>query len=131
MNISLEFDLWHKQKKHLNKHKAHKYFRTREIVLIRAGLNVGIESNGKGDLFLRPVVIMRKISQNMAIVVPLTTKVKDNAWFQHSFIFKSKKSAAVITQLKCIDGARVFKKIGMMPIDEFNQIKLMLVQLFE
>ena len=45
------------------------------------GKNIGYEQNGKGDEFLRPVVVLRKFSNRYFLGVPLSSKEKGGNYF--------------------------------------------------
>lgn len=125
-----EFDEWNEQKKRIDNKKNKKTFHERDIIFIKLGKNVGIECGGKGDIFLRPAVVVRKINAKMTLIVPLTRQIK-NKWFQVHFEFKEKRSAAVITQVRLVDSKRVLSVIGKMPIIEFKALKKEIQKLFD
>ena len=58
------------------------------------GENVGIEINGKGKRFLRPVLILKKLSKNGFLGVPLTSQEHKGNWYAN-FIFLDKKQFAM------------------------------------
>jgi mRNA interferase MazF len=39
------------------------------------GENIGTEINGKGPLFTRPLIVLRKLSRETYFVVPVTTQI--------------------------------------------------------
>jgi len=45
-------------------------FYEREVWWCITGVNVGVEIAGKHELFLRPVVVIRKFNKHMALIVP-------------------------------------------------------------
>lgn len=45
------------------------------------GLNIAMESCGKGKTLRRPVLIYKKLSGNLFIGLPLTSKEKTGTWF--------------------------------------------------
>ena len=70
-----DFDAWNEDKKVVHGSAAQVRFKDREVWWCKVGINVGYEINGK-TLFLRPVLIIRKISSNTFIGIPLTRKEK-------------------------------------------------------
>lgn len=70
-----DFDAWNEDKKVVHSSAAQVQFKDREVWWCKVGINVGYEINGK-TLFLRPVLIIRKISSNTFIGIPLTRKEK-------------------------------------------------------
>jgi mRNA interferase MazF len=118
------FDNWNivKQKSHF--HQKIIGIKERDIVFVRMGQNVGYEQDGKGDEFLRPVVIMKKFNKNMFLALPLTTKKKENIYhYEFSYTNKSKNNitnSAILSQVKMFDTKRVKYKSGVIKIDDFK-----------
>lgn len=52
------------------------YCREGEKWWVHFGENIGIEMNGKGPAFARPVIIFKKLNSQTLFVIPLTTKQK-------------------------------------------------------
>jgi mRNA interferase MazF len=44
------------------------------------GENIGHEENGKGDKFLRPVVILKKFNHRIFYAIPTSTQNKNNKY---------------------------------------------------
>lgn len=122
------FDQWNKKKKNTNNGKR-RYFHEREIVLAELGYNIGVEQNGKGEKFLRPVVILKKLNNAMAIVVPTTTQIK-RRWYEFPLFFGGRSSVALITQIKLIDAKRIFRKIDQVPQSDFEALKKQVIKMF-
>ena len=79
------YDNWNIKKKKLQELKSLKTFRERDILLMSIGHNVGYEQFGKGKDFLRPVLVLKKLSHSHFIGIPLSSKEK-NGNFYFSFI---------------------------------------------
>ena len=62
-----------KQRLHDNQHKP-PLVSERDMWWASIGENVGSEINGKGTVFTRPVVILKKLSHGFYFVAPTTTK---------------------------------------------------------
>ena len=77
-----EFDQWNNLKKELHSSAPQQefYISNREIWFVHLGMNVGTEQNGKGDNFLRPVLVLKKLG-NVYLVIPMTTKGKDTRFY--------------------------------------------------
>ncbi|BCD61163.1 MULTISPECIES: type II toxin-antitoxin system PemK/MazF family toxin [unclassified Nitratiruptor] len=117
------FDQWNKIKKSTNKKNYPLHFKEREIYYIRIGKNIGYEQNGKGDFFLRPVLILRKFNRFFFIGIPLTSQAKDDI-FHYKFSFKeNKESYAVLSQIRAFDANRLERKIGKMSNNDFIELK--------
>jgi len=87
-------------------------FKQRDIFFIKMGENIGNEQNGKGANFVRPIVVLKKITKDMFIGIPLSTQIKSGSWF-YQFEFKSKdkisKNIAIIPQVKMFSSQRLLK----------------------
>ncbi|MDD2908028.1 MAG: hypothetical protein PHH98_05300, partial [Candidatus Gracilibacteria bacterium] len=76
------FDKWNELKKEIhNKNTDNIYFKESEIWWGSMGKNIKSESFGKGDSFRRPVLIFKKLSSDICIVIPLSSKNKTGTWF--------------------------------------------------
>jgi mRNA interferase MazF len=71
-----DFIKWNEVKEGVNSlDPSNIYFNEREIWWCYLGLNVGIEEDGKGENFMRPVLIINKFSRRLCWVIPLSTIV--------------------------------------------------------
>lgn len=117
------FDNWNilKQKKHFSKKIIG--IKERDIVFIHMGQNVGYEQDGKGEEFLRPVVIIKAFNKDMFLGIALTTKLKEDK-FHFKFNFTNKNNllvnnCAILSQVKFYDTKRIKYKSGMMNKNDF------------
>lgn len=55
-------------------------FHEQEIWWCSIGINIGDEEDGKNTFYERPVLVVRKFSNKLAWVVPLTTKLRDGVF---------------------------------------------------
>lgn len=76
------FDVWNGVKKFLESRTEKILFKEGDIWWTSLGINIANESCGKGDTFRRPVLVIKKLSGNAAIIVPLTSQEKIGTWFQ-------------------------------------------------
>ncbi len=120
------FSQWNQQK--INTHFSQKIIgiKERDIVFVRMGQNIGYEQDGKGDEFLRPVVIFKKFNKNMFLGLSLTTKQKENK-FHFEFSYTNKNglkitNSAIISQLKIFDTKRAKYKAGMISKSDFQEL---------
>ena len=75
------FDKWNETKKKLNGLEKNINIKERNIYLTSVGKNIGNESYGKGDIFLRPVLVLKKLGHDYFIAIPLTSKKKVGSYF--------------------------------------------------
>lgn len=93
-----------------------------EVWWCAVGENVGIEINGKNDVFSRPVVVMKKLSKYGFLGVPLTSQKHEGTWFV-PFVFKEREQYASLAQIRVLSVSRLYKKMGMIPNSDLELIK--------
>jgi len=121
-----EYDKWNEVKKVTSKNKMILTIKPRDIFWVKIGHNVGHEEFGKGENFVRPVLIVRKLTKELFLGVPLTSTLRDGDYF-HSFEYNNKthglvKNSAMILQLKSFSIRRVMNKIGVVNKEDFELI---------
>lgn len=87
------------------------YFYAREIWWCSAGLNIGVEADGKNENFERPMLIIKKFNADMVWALPLTTKEKVNR-FHYKLNHETITSWVILTQIKIISTKRLLRKVG-------------------
>jgi len=118
-----DFDEWNTLKKDVHQKTKCIYVKERDIVFVHAGRNVGYGQNGKGDSFLRPVLVVKSFGRDSFLSVGLTSREKSGT-FYFSFSYKeSTKSVAVLSAVKSMDIRRVKYKSGTMNKDDFKRLK--------
>lgn len=125
-NILRQFVAWTKLKAKLHILKPKElYFKSREVWWANMGLNIGFEVKGKGENFARPVLILKKLSPDTCLVIPLTTSSRRKNLFPLRNITEEeeKESFALLEQVRLIDKKRLEEKIGMISEDMFNGLK--------
>lgn len=120
--MNSKFDNWNEIKKKTNSHKKKVYFKERDIFFIKIGENIGFEQSGKGDMFLRPVIILKKFNNDFFMGIPLSTTLKDGIYY-FQFEFTNKKSNAILSQMKPFDAKRIKHKIGVINKENFKTLK--------
>ena len=94
------------------------------------GENVGVEINGKHEVFSRPVVVLKKLSKFGFMGVPLTSQEKQGSWYVE-FEFQDKKEYAAICQARVMSVSRLYSKIGRMPESDLAKIKKGFIKLYK
>lgn len=122
------FDAWNDIKKEIDNHVNTIIFKERDIFWTSIGENIGFEQNGKGDIFSRPVLVMKKFSKNMFFGIPLSTQMKQGNFF-FEFDLNGEKSNALIVQGRLFDAKRLENKIGMIEKGDFEYLKTKLKEL--
>ncbi|RXJ88060.1 type II toxin-antitoxin system PemK/MazF family toxin [Arcobacter sp. CECT 8985] len=132
--IENDFDKWNKVKKEAHKEKVLVGFRNRDIFYIKMGQNIGFEQNGKGDNFVRPVIIFKKFNKNMFFGIPLSTQIKEEQFYYYFEFKKGKtisKNIALLSQLKLYSSNRLLNKIGVINKNDFENMKKKFMELIK
>ena len=120
---------WHTIKAILNNTESIKYFHEREIFYCHLGQNIGHEQDGKGNAFLRPVIVLKKFNKRLFIGIPTTTQPKKGK-FYYKFRFSDQiTDYAILSQIRLLDAKRLNNKIGKLSKDDFKNMKSKLLQI--
>ena len=122
-----DFDKWNTEKKTVDAKVVNTelFFYTREIWWCSAGLNVGVEANGKHDNFERPMLIVKKFNADMVWALPLTTQGHNNK-YHYRLNHEEVKSWVVLSQIKTISTKRFLRKVGSISEADFKEVILIL-----
>lgn len=101
-----------------------------EIFYAHIGENVGFEQCGKGDSFVRPVLVFKKFNNALFWGIPLST-TQNRGKYYFDFEFKDSISVAILSQLKLFDAKRLDRKIGKMEKAEFQKLKSIVIEMLE
>ncbi len=101
-------------------------FKERDIFYMNMGKNIGFEQDGKGENFVRPVVIIKGFNKNMFFGIPLSTKMKEGK-FYYKFRFQKKdelvENIALLSQMRLFSTKRLLNKIGVISKEDFIKMK--------
>jgi len=122
-----DFDGWNEKKKEIENRDVDNpkiMFHNRFVWWCSVGVNIGIEQDGKGKNFERPVLILRKFNKYIFLGIPLTTKKKNlNLPFYFKLIGAKKESIAILSQIKLFSSKRLLREIEIIKPELFNQLK--------
>jgi len=126
MDIMKEYDKWNEVKKKTQDNQRKLGIKPRDIFWAKIGQNIGSEEYGKNDNFARPVIIIRKLTHDLFIGIPLTSTLKDNDYF-HSFEYDNKsngltKNSAMILQVRTFSIKRLMNKTGVISKEDFEVV---------
>ena len=107
------YQKWMPIKTHINNNSVRPTYKEGYIYWMSLGENVGCEQDGKGEVFTRPVLIIKGFSRELFWGIPLSSQIKKGPYY-YIFNFSEKtKSCAILSQLKALDSARIYgKSIG-------------------
>lgn len=110
-----------KEKLHYSNHKQ-PLLNEGEIWWCAIGENIGIEVNGKGKAFSRPVYVYKKLSKDGFLGVPLSTISKIGSWYVEIF-FQGKRVSTNLAQCKVFSYLRIYEKMGALDEEDITKIK--------
>jgi len=116
------FDKWNEVKKNIDLIQKDINLKEGNIYLVSIGKNIGNESYGKGEIFLRPILVIKKLGHNYFIGIPLTSKRKVGSYF-FEFKYKDKFSYAMFNQVRTFNSKRILKYHGKISKKEFIDLK--------
>ncbi len=124
-----DFKNWHDKKSQIDQIIKRPFFHLREVWFCYMGINVGFEQDGKGDDFLRPVVIIRKFNNEIFWGIPLTSTIKNSKYYFPITLYNQGTGSAILSQIKLIDARRLSYKIGDISETEFSELTKKLKEL--
>lgn len=117
-----DFDEWNSIKKELDKKEDKFFFKEGEIWWMSIGLNIAKESCGKGKIFRRPVLIFRKLSSDIFIGLPLSSKDKIGTWFVDVTIGNEKR-CVLLYQIRTFSTNRFESRMATLDDKDFKKVK--------
>ena len=118
-----DFFGWAGIKQKVHERKQPPYFAEGQIWWCSLGLNVGTEQDGKGEDFVRPVVVLTKFNEHSCVVVPLTGRERRGRYYLSLGTVTGRPSSAILSQLRLIDSRRLANKIGWISKEEHAAMK--------
>ena len=97
------FNSWNLKKQRLDKIKNLKTFKEREVLFVRMGKNIGYEQDGKGDEFLRPVLVYKKFNKNQFLGFAMTSQKKEGKFY----VKLDENSYVILSQIKTYSAKRI------------------------
>ena len=120
-NYSKDFTEWAQLKSQLHYAGGLRSFREGEIWWAALGENIGIEINGKNEMFSRPVLVFRKFGPDGFLAIPLTSQMHDGVWYT-SFLHKDRYECALLSQIRVLSTLRLYRRIGKIGRDDYARI---------
>jgi PemK-like, MazF-like toxin of type II toxin-antitoxin system len=102
-----DFTNWINAKVTVDSKKSAPPFREREIWWCSIGINVGMEIDGKGIGYARPVIIIKKFNKFQFWAIPITSKDKSNNPFYFPINYDNKTYYACLVHLRSFDSKRL------------------------
>lgn len=124
------FDDWNDKKKRLHNAERNILFKEGQIWWCSLGVNVGEEVLGKGKLYLRPVIVLRKITRSSCVVIPTTTQPKQGSWY-FPFEVNNLKRWALMHQIRSVSIKRFYKRESTLPEGDFEKFKKAIADFYD
>lgn len=125
-----DFDEWNTKKKHIEMLQENNLFRTGEIWWCSIGLNIKTESCGKGGDYQRPVLVLKKLSVESFIGIPISTQQKTGSWFI-DITMNGEKRWVLLYQIRMFSTNRFQRRLAVLNEMDFNKVKEKLKLLLE
>jgi len=127
----LDFWFWHGIKIKTDQLEKYPHFKEGEIFYAKIGRNIGYEQYGKGDQFIRPVLVVRKFNRRMFWGVPLTRTIREGLFFHTQVFIKDVLSTALLSQMRILDAKRLVRKVGAVSENDLQIITEKIKNIFE
>jgi mRNA interferase MazF len=116
------FDEWSEVKKKIEKEERVISLRKGDVRWCSVGVNVGMEIDGKGAGFTRPVLVLRVIGAQLALVVPLSTKIKSIPGYI-TIEFQGKTVSVCANHIKMVSQKRIYERQGKISESKFLKLR--------
>jgi len=113
---------WLRVKLFLRVKRSKIFFQEREVWWCNIGMNIGSEIFGKGDKFVRPVLILKKFNADAFFGIPLTSIRKSGTWYV-PIMCDRVEGSAILNQARSLDAKRLMKRIEMLDSSGFQRVK--------
>ena len=125
-----DFDRWNEKKKEIEKFEEEILFRTGEIWWCSVGVNIRTESCGKGIDYQRPVLVLRKLSSDSFIGIPVSSQEKIGSWFI-DITMNGEKRCLLLYQIRMFSSNRFQHRLAILNDHDFRRVKEKLKTLLE
>jgi mRNA interferase MazF len=117
------FAHWTKKKIHIHASDIRNFPRERQIWWASLGQNIGVEVNGKNEMFERPVLVIKRYSEDASLVVPISSAIREDIYHVSFINHKGENNAVNLSQVRSISSKRFIRKIGKMSVLDYSGIK--------
>lgn len=125
----IEFNNWNEKKQKTHNDKQRPFFHEQEVWFCSLGANIGFEQDGRGDDFLRPVLVLKKFNNEIFWALPMTKNAKKGEYYHIVSLDGREPSTLILSQIRLIDGKRLAYKIGFIEMQDFAAVKEKIKQL--
>jgi len=122
-----DFDGWSQAIPVINEQEPPE-FRAKEVWWCNIGVNIGTEADGNrmnsevSYFYTRPVLILKKLSNNSFIALPMSKKIKQGSWY-YPIQVQNNSSNLLFHQIRSFDARRLTSKISRITDEQLDMIK--------
>lgn len=112
-----DFDTWNIKKQKVNTAGERNFFKERQIWWCSLGVNIGFEEDGKGDDFIRPILLLKKFSRYAILGVPLSTTSKRGPYYRSIGVVSGHNAVALLSQIRFYEIICLYRNLirGLIP----------------
>ena len=99
------------------------FSRARGIRWCSLGINVGFEQDETSDLYRRPVLVIKRFSLHVCLVVPLTASTKKNPCHINVGVIDGREASVIVSQIRLIDTKRLHDRLAIFDRRKFEEIR--------
>jgi mRNA interferase MazF len=125
-----DFDHWNEQKQRAHFDRQRPFFHEQEVWFCALGANIGFEQDGRGEGFLRPVLILKKFNNEILWALPMTKNMKQGVYYVAISFRENEYSTLILSQIRLVDAKRLVYRAGAIKQKDFEKIKEKIRQLF-
>ncbi|MCR4313430.1 MAG: hypothetical protein NUV58_04220 [Candidatus Roizmanbacteria bacterium] len=101
--------MWFKIKPQLDDLSTYPKFQECDVWWCHIGENIGHEECGKGNKFLRPIIVLKKFNNRIFFGVSTSSKLKDSPFYRPITI-KGARVSVLISQMRLFDVKKLLYK---------------------
>lgn len=124
-----DFAGWIKRKQSLDLCERGPHVKEREIWWTSVGVNVGQETDGKHELYERPVLVLKKLTNTMFIVIPVTSKDKAGSYFVN-ISYKNRAGNVSLMDVRSFSNKRILRRLAILEEAQFRTVTEAFMRLF-
>ena len=119
-----KFNTWNEKKKFLEKRilPLDFFFLKGEVWWAALGVNIGHEIDGKNELFERPIIVLKKVNEDLLWALPITRSIRTEDEF-YLMKYHGKPQMILTSQIRMISSKRLLRLIFRIREEEFLIIK--------
>ena len=115
-----DFDSWNVRKKQINDRIVlPEYIVEGEIWWCVLGVNVGSEQDGSEDTYERPVLVIKRFTKKLYLVIPLTSQKKIGTYYPKL----TSRSYLLFLQIRVVDAKRMQRKLRTVTPRQFAKVR--------